>query len=176
MSTGSLMRCGQTGNEKVKGHVLFLSYHLPLPSEPGAFRPWMEARLLAGAGYRITVITSGVQYMTGKDIRPGRGWCTEETVESIRILRAWAPANHRGSVFRRTLNYLCYSMLAGLAAILKVGKLDRVLAGTDPIFMMPTIYLVIGFNLPGSSKWHWIEIAAKRAFPARSKQPWRWLD
>ncbi len=129
-------------SEKMRKHVLFLTYHLPLPSEPGAFRPWMEARLMARAGYEVTVVTSGVQYMTGKDIRPGRGWCTEEMLENIRILRTWAPSNHRGSVFRRILNYVSYSALAGLAAILKVGQAHRIFAGTDPIFLVPVVYLI----------------------------------
>ena len=123
-------------------HVLFLTYHLPLENEPGAFRPWMEARLLKRAGYKVTVITCGVQYMTGEDIRPYKAWCTEEIVEGIRILRTWAPKHHRQSLFRRIFNYTSYAILAGLASILKVRKVDRVFAGTDPIFMMPIVYLI----------------------------------
>ncbi len=123
-------------------HVLFLTYHLPLENEPGAFRPWMEARLLRRAGYEVTVITSGVQYMTGEDIRPYKAWCTEEFVEGIRILRTWAPKHHRKSVFRRIFNYISYAILAGVVSIIKVRKVDRIFAGTDPIFMMPIVYLV----------------------------------
>jgi len=123
-------------------HVLFLTYHLPLENEPGAFRPWMEARLLKKSGYDVTVITSGVQYMTGEDIRPYKAWCTEEIIEGIRILRTWAPKYHRGSLFRRISNYFSYAILGGLAAILKVQKVDRIFAGTDPIFMMPVVYCV----------------------------------
>ncbi|MCU4138631.1 MAG: Glycosyltransferase involved in cell wall bisynthesis [Thermodesulfobacteria bacterium] len=123
-------------------HVLFFTYHLPLESEPGAFRPWMEARLLKRAGYEVTVITSGVQYMTGEDIRPYKAWCTEEMVEGIRILRTWAPKHYRRSLFHRIFNYISYAVLAGLASILKVRKVDRVFAGTHPIFIMPIVYLV----------------------------------
>lgn len=123
-------------------HILFLTYHLPLDSEPGAFRPWMEARLLSRAGYRVTVVTSGVQYMTGQDIRPYKAWCTEETVDGIRILRTWAPSDHRRSVRRRIYNYLAYTVLAGVISIFKAGRVDRIFAGTDPIFMMPMVYMV----------------------------------
>lgn len=125
-----------------KKHILFLTYHLPMPNEPGAFRPWMEARLMARAGFFVTVITSGVQYMTGKNIRHGKGWCTEEFQDGIRILRTWAPSDHRRSLFRRILNYLSYTILAGFASLLKTGKVDRIFAGTDPIFIMPMVYLV----------------------------------
>ena len=123
-------------------HVLFLTYHLPLGNEPGAFRPWMEARLLAKAGYGVTVVTSGVQYMTGEDIRPYKAWYTEESVEGIRIIRTWAPKDHRRSLFRRIYNYLSYTVLAGIVSVLNVRKVDRVFAGTDPIFMMPMVYLI----------------------------------
>ena len=122
-------------------HVLFLTYHLPLENEPGAFRPWMEARLLKSSGHDVTVITSGVQYMTGEDIRPYKAWCTEEIIEGIRILRTWAPKYHRRSLFRRISNYFSYAILGGLAAILKVRKIDQVFTRTDSIFIIPIVYL-----------------------------------
>lgn len=122
-------------------HILFLSYHLPIKNEPGAFRPWMEARLMAKAGFRVTVVTSGVHYMTGKDIRPYKSWCTEEMISGIRILKTWAPANHRRSIAKRMLNYAIYGLMSAIVAILKVGKVDRVFAGTDPVFMMPAVFL-----------------------------------
>jgi glycosyltransferase involved in cell wall biosynthesis len=102
----------------------------------------MEARLLARAGFRVTVVTSGVQYMTGEDIRPGPGWCTEEWRDGIRILRTWGPGRHRRSMKRRIWNYLTYSLLAGLASLCRVSRIDRVFAGTDPIFLMPVVFLV----------------------------------
>jgi glycosyltransferase involved in cell wall biosynthesis len=131
----------QANSLKLK-HILFLTYHLPLENEPGAFRPWMEARLLVKAGYKVTVVTSGVQYMTGEDIRPYKAWCTEEFVEGVRILRTWAPKDHRRSLLRRVSNYLAYTILAGLVSVLSVRRVDRIFAGTDPIFMMPMVYLV----------------------------------
>jgi glycosyltransferase involved in cell wall biosynthesis len=123
-------------------HALFLTYHFPLPDEPGAFRPFMEARLMKMAGYDVTVITSGVQYMTGEDIRKGEGWVTQELVDGIRVLRTWSVTKHRSSLLRRAANYISYTALAMMAALFKTGKVDRVFAGTDPIFMAPMIFMV----------------------------------
>lgn len=134
------MRSANAGNETVKKHVLFITYHLPQPGEPGAFRPWMEARLLADAGFRVTVITSGVHYMTGKSTRRKGGWCTEETIQGIRILKTWAPTNHRRSILRRILNYLSYAFLSLIGSVLKVGDVDFVFAGTDPILTVPMVF------------------------------------
>lgn len=129
--------------------VLFITYHLPKAQEPGAFRPWMEARLLEMAGYQVTVVTSGVQYMTGEDIRTGKGWVSEERAGSIRILRTWAPAHHRRSLVRRMLNYLSFVALAFFAALFKVGPVERVFAGTNPIFTVPMVYLAARFKRAG---------------------------
>ncbi|MGV1098828.1 glycosyltransferase family 4 protein [Thiovibrio sp. JS02] len=129
-------------HEQLSHRVLFLSYHLPMAGEPGAFRPWMEARLLRLAGLDVTVVTSGVQYMTGKDIRPSRGWCTEEYIDGVRILRTWAPSDHRSSYVRRLFNYATYTVLAGVVSVFRVGRVFSVFAGTDPIVMMPMVYLV----------------------------------
>jgi colanic acid biosynthesis glycosyl transferase WcaI len=123
-------------------HILYFTYHLPRGKEPGAFRPWMEARLFKLAGYEVTVITSGVHYMTGKDTRKERGWCTEELDAGIRILKTWAPTGVKRSNLGRILHYLSYTCLGGIAGLLKVGKVDRVFAATDPILTMPMVYLV----------------------------------
>lgn len=123
-------------------HVLFLTYHLPLGDEPGAFRPWMEARLLELAGLEVTVVTSGVHYMTGKKIKPDQGWCTEEVVDGVRILRTWGPTDHRRSLFRRLLSYVSYTVLAAVVSLVKVGRVQRVFAGTDPFVLVPAAYLI----------------------------------
>ena len=97
-------------------HILYITYHLPMDEEPGAFRPWVEARLLRDSGYQVTVITSAVQYMTEKLIGPGSSWCRHEVRDGIRILRVWTISDYRRSFFRRLLNYSIFALLAALAA------------------------------------------------------------
>lgn len=118
--------------------ILFLTFHLPLPEEPGAFRPWMEACLMRDLGCTVTVVTSAIQYMTGEDLRGDkRGWCTEEQCEGVRILRVWGVRRYRTSLWRRLLHYMIYAGLSGLAALTRAGKADRIFIGTDPIFITP---------------------------------------
>ena len=118
--------------------VLFLSFHLPLAEEPGAFRPWMEARLLRDLGVEVVVLTSSIQYMTGQDLRKGEhGWCTEEVRDGIRILRVWGMRGYRRSVLRRLMHYGVYALLALGAGLWRVGRYDAVFMGTDPIFVTP---------------------------------------
>lgn len=123
--------------------ILYITYHLPTDDEPGAFRPWVEARLLRESGYEVTVITSAVHYMTGKFIGPGSGWCREEIRDGIRILRVWTVADHRSSIAKRILNYSVFSALAALAALVKVRtRMNCLFAATDPLFFIPFLISV----------------------------------
>lgn len=123
--------------------VLFITFHLPLNHEPGAFRPWVEARLMRDLGCQVTVITSAIQYMTGEDLRGGeRGWCTEEHREGVRILRVWGLRNYRISLWRRLLHYLIYAGLACIAGIVRAGRAERVFVGTDPVVITPVARLI----------------------------------
>jgi glycosyltransferase involved in cell wall biosynthesis len=132
-----------TSTSKPAIHVLFVTYHLPTDDEPGAFRPWMEARLLREAGYRVTVITSAVQYMTGKFIGSGTGWCREEIYQDIRILRVWTISDYRRSLLRRVVNYSVFAVLSAVAAFTRVREhVDCVFAATDPIFATPFVLLI----------------------------------
>jgi glycosyltransferase involved in cell wall biosynthesis len=102
----------------------------------------MEARLLKRAGFKVTVITSGVHYMTGEDTRPSKKWCSDEWRDGIRILRTWAPRGHRQRAWKRLINYFSYTLLSGLAGLTCVKKVNRVLAGTDPLVMMPVVFIL----------------------------------
>lgn len=124
-------------------HTIFITYHLPIDDEPGAFRPWVEARLLREAGHRVTVITSAVHYMTGKFVGPGEGWCREEVRDSIRILRVWTVADYRTSFYRRFLNYAIFAFMAMVAAFVKVReRANWIFAATDPVLVTPFVLLV----------------------------------
>ena len=125
----------------MKRHVLFLTYHLPMPDQPGAFRPWMEARLLQASGFDVTVVTSGVHYMTGKSIRKTPGWYDRQDVDGIEIIYLWAPEDFRKSLSARIVNYVALSFLMLVYSVFRARRTDAVYAGTDPIFLAPSVYL-----------------------------------
>lgn len=121
--------------------VLFLTYHLPTPDQPGAGRPWGEAEMLRDLGHEVTVVTAGTHYLTGKSIRR-RGfspWAIGERA-GIRIVSTWAPSGQRKSLSRRMLNYLVYSGLA-MAYGLR-STTDVVFVGTDPTTIASIAYPV----------------------------------
>jgi glycosyltransferase involved in cell wall biosynthesis len=122
--------------------ILFLTYHFPLPAEPGAARPWVTANLLRDLGHEVTVITAGTHYMTGEDTRASRsGLWSLERIGDLRVVKTFAIAHHRRSLPRRLANNLCYAA-AALVAGLVSGRSDVVLTATDPPFILPVGYVI----------------------------------
>lgn len=122
--------------------VIFLTFHFPLPEEPGAFRPWVEAQLLRDIGCQVTVITSCIQYLTGEDIREGSKWCEEQWRDGIRILRVWAPKSYRRHLRSRLINYAVFGVGGLVAGLRHGGKADIVFTGTDPVSAGPAAFLL----------------------------------
>lgn len=125
-----------------ESHILFITYHLPTEEEPGSARPWVEARLLRDAGYRVTVLTSAVHYMTGEYVGPGRGWCREEMRDDICILRLWNITDYRRSFFRRILSYSIFGLLAIFAACFRAPRIQCIFTASDPFVVTPFILLL----------------------------------
>ena len=125
--------------------ILVITYHFPKDNEPGAFRPWITAKLLKKSGVDITVVTSGVHYMTGKNIRPSKNLIAEEFVDGIRILKTWAPTNYRRSIFWRLTNYLCFAIMVAVTCLTKTKKVDRIVVGTDP-FLFCLLFTFFQFS------------------------------
>lgn len=127
-------------------HVLFLTFHCPRPDEPGAVRPWLEACQLRDLGCSVTVMTSAIHYMTGRDLRKGgRGWCSESEEDGIRFLRISGLLDYRKSMVRRLIHYTRFATLGFLAAQIRMKrKPDVVLVGTDPILVCPVAWALAG--------------------------------
>lgn len=121
--------------------ILFLTYHFPTPDEPGAFRPWQNARLLKELGHEVIVITAGTHYMTAEVTQPKRSLWSLEEIRGIRVIKTFSPPGYRKTLKKRIWNYLCYALFA-LFAGLKVEKPDIVMIATDPLFIIPIGYLI----------------------------------
>ncbi len=75
-------------------------------------------------------------------IRKENQWCTEETINGIRILRVKGIKDFRHTLSKRILRYLLYTVISGITCVTMVGKVHRILVGTDPIFLMPVVILL----------------------------------
>jgi glycosyltransferase involved in cell wall biosynthesis len=111
--------------------VLALSYHLPDDEDVGAFRPWMEVRLLRDLGCRVTVVTARTNYMTG------RANVRRSGDPHLRILYAPGLRNHRRSLLHRAVHYVVFALGAFALAVFAAGPCAVVFVGTDPFPLVP---------------------------------------
>jgi len=110
-------------------------------NHPGGTRHFELAKHLVDSGHSVTVVTSRLDYHTGRPVDDSKAWFTDETVEGVRILRAYAyPSLHR-SFFWRVLSMLSFMVTAVFAAW-RAGPIDVVFGTTPPIFQLPTAYLI----------------------------------
>ncbi len=123
--------------------ILFLTFHLPLPEEPGTSRPWQEAVFLSKLGHSVTVITAGTSYMVGKKLSSrSHSFWEEAEIKGIRIIRTYSLPQYRKSMKRRMLQYIIYALLSFWIGLCKVKRPKVVLMATDPIFIEPVGYLL----------------------------------
>jgi len=122
-------------------HVLFLTFHLPAPDEPGAARPWAELELMQELGWQVTVVTASAHYLTGSIRHRVRGPWKRTRKDGTTIIRTWSPRDYRRSSWRRLACYLGYSVIAAVAG-LTARRVDAVFVGTDPPFVTPAASLL----------------------------------
>ncbi|MFH1752916.1 MAG: glycosyltransferase family 4 protein [Candidatus Omnitrophota bacterium] len=113
--------------------VIFFTHYFPCPDKPGSSRPWVEANILKELGYKVVVITSGVDYLTGES---EMGWrlFKSEKMCGIKVVKVATIPHYRISHFRRTLHYFIYSMMAFFAALFQ-RKPDRILLASASYFI-----------------------------------------
>ncbi len=119
--------------ETTKKSILFFTHYFPYPDRPGSSRPWVEANILKDLGYKVIVITSGVDYLTGES---EMGWrlFKREKRNGIKVIKVATISRYRQSTFRRALHYFVYSMMAFFAALFQ-KKPDKIFLATASYFI-----------------------------------------
>lgn len=121
--------------------LLLVHQSFSSPNEPGGTRHFEFARRLVEDGHQVTVVGGALSYLTGERIGAGGGWVTEQTVEGVRILRAYTyPSLHR-SFSWRVFAFFTF-MLASFVTALKAGPADLVMGTSPPIFPAVSAWVV----------------------------------
>ena len=123
-------------------HILLIHQAFATIDEPGGTRHHELARYLAAKGHRVTVVTSPISYLTGKEA--GERAEQEETWTvhgeskkppqgEVRIIRSYVyPVLHR-SFFHRMINFFSF-MISSFLAGWRVPGVDLVWGTSPPIF------------------------------------------
>lgn len=122
-------------------HLLLIHQAFASPDEPGGTRHYELARHLTELGHRVTIVASGLSYLTGKSAGASREVVGRRGINGLRILRVYTfPSLHRSFVWRVVsfLTFMVTSVLGGLRA----GPVDLVMGTSPPIFQAVSAWLV----------------------------------
>ncbi len=119
-----------------KLHILLIHQAFVSLDEAGGTRHFEFARYLVERGHRVTVITSGVSYLTGANQVDKE---TSTQGEDLRVLKAGTVGGLHRSFLMRLINFLSFtasSFLIGLG----VKHVDLVWGTSPPIFQAVTAW------------------------------------
>jgi glycosyltransferase involved in cell wall biosynthesis len=122
-------------------HVLLIHQSFISPGEPGGTRHYELAQHLVGAGQRVTIIASQLNYLTGKPVVAHSALVTEQHLDGVRVLRAYTYPSPRHGFFWRVVSFVSFmftSVWAGLGA----GRVDLVMGTSPSLFQAISAWLV----------------------------------
>jgi glycosyltransferase involved in cell wall biosynthesis len=117
-------------------HQAFVS-----PGEAGGTRHFELAKHAGAAGHQFTIVASDLSYLTGQRATGTGGVISEETIQGVRVLRAFTyPTLHRSFTWRIVsfVSFMCSSLWVGLRA----GPVDVVMGTSPPIFQAASAWLL----------------------------------
>lgn len=122
-------------------HTLLVHQVFTLPQHAGGTRHYELAQRAVAQGNEFTVITGDIHYKTGKKLVEDGRLVTEQTVNGIRVLRAYTyPSLHRSFVWR-AVSFVSF-MVTSVIASLQVRDIDLVMTTTPPIFQAFSTWFV----------------------------------
>jgi glycosyltransferase involved in cell wall biosynthesis len=121
--------------------ILLIHQAFVTPSEGGGTRHYELAQHCRGNGQELVIVTSSLNYLTGKPLPDCRGLFTKQQVDGLTVLRAYTyPSLHRSFVWR-IVSFLSF-MVASAWAGLRAGAIDVVMGTSPPIFQAVSAWLV----------------------------------
>ena len=98
--------------------ILFLTDNFPPETNAPATRTYEHTTEWVRSGHQVTVITTAPNFPEGR-LFDGycNAWCTEESMDGIRVLRVKTYITANEGFLRRTLDYVSFMIMGGLAAL-----------------------------------------------------------
>ena len=122
-------------------HILLIHQAFVTTGEAGGTRHIEFAKRLAAHGHRVTIITSPVSYLSGKNSRSGLYlWETERYAEGIEIRYCWTSSGMHKGFLPRLLAFFSF-MFSSFFCALSVRNVDLVWGTSPNLFQAWTAWL-----------------------------------
>lgn len=121
--------------------VLLINQSFVPPDEPGHTRHFEMAQYLRGCGHEMVIVASDANYQTGLRTVKRTGLFVEQSIDGVRVLRAYSAQTLHRSYFWRAVSFVSF-MFSSVWAALQVRDVDLILGTTPPIFQAVSAWLV----------------------------------
>ncbi|HLE91683.1 MAG TPA: glycosyltransferase family 4 protein [Anaerolineales bacterium] len=121
--------------------ILLINQSFVSPDEPGHTRHFEMAKFLRSHGHELVIVASDMNYQTGQRTVNTRGLYVEQSIDGIRVLRAYSyPSLHRSFVWR-VISFISF-MFSSVWTAMRVKDVDLVMGTTPPIFQAVSAWIV----------------------------------
>ncbi len=121
--------------------LLLIHQYFAGPSEPGGTRHYELAAHLVRHGHGCTIVASTLNFTSGKRVAKGRGLVVEESIDGIRVLRAYTVPTLHKSLAGRVIALLSF-MVTSVWAALWARDIDLVMGTSPPLFQAVSAWFV----------------------------------
>ncbi len=121
--------------------ILFLTYNLIPPNQPGSIRAWQVASFLVRSGHDVIVVTSNTHYMTGSVGLKSAGGV--DNLKALTVKRVASPIkNPRQTKWHRIMHDTMVAFRQLLESVKEIQNVDLVLSASPPILTPLTACLL----------------------------------
>jgi glycosyltransferase involved in cell wall biosynthesis len=117
-------------------HLLLIHEIFVTPNEGGGTRHFEFAKFLVQRGYKVTIIASNIDYLSGK-----KKFKRDEKIDGIHIIYAPTLSSIHSNFISRGFAFLFFSISSFFEA-LKVKDVDIIMGTSPPLFQTITSFLV----------------------------------
>jgi len=130
-ASGDAVKAGSIDPQPCR--ILLIHQAFASPADGGGTRHYEFGRRVLSRGHSFTIIASDLSYLSGASVALRHGLYTEQSIDGLRVLRAYAyPTLHRSFIWR-VFSFFTFAGSSFLTA-LKSGPVDLVMGTSPPIF------------------------------------------
>ncbi len=120
-------------------HILLIHQAFASINEAGGTRHYEMAKYFVSLGHKVTIISSQINYLTGKKILAGESKNLAD--DNLQIIRTYTYPTFHKSFFHRLIGFFSF-MVSSFIAGMRVKKVDLVWGTSPPIFQGWTAWLI----------------------------------
>ena len=121
--------------------ILLIHQFFVSPNEPGHSRHFEFAQFLQKNGHELVIVTSNINYQTGKPISMFLGLRDEQKISGVRVIRIKTATSLHRNYFTRIIVFFSF-MFNSIRASLKIQDVDLVMGTTPPLFQSFSAWMV----------------------------------